>query len=235
MEIAVCDDVKSNLKEIEAQLQLLDLTDNIYTFCDLDAFLFSIDGGKRYDVVFMDIEWNEKAVGIDIAAALYKLCPETKIIYVTGYVELSQQIFLNRANLSGFLTKPVDTALLRANLQKIADDLPYAPQPALVIKQKGAPISIPLRMIYFIESYGHTINVHTADETVTAYERLENIMRSLPVGFYKCHKSFIVNMNQIRRFLPRDILLKNDASVPVSRAKYAEAKEAYFKFMGQRF
>jgi len=235
MEIAVCDDNKLFLQELEGQLQTLPMVENIFLFSNLDTFLFSIDGGKLYDAVLMDIKWDEKATGMDVAVELHKLCPETKIIYITGYVEqFSQQIFLHRANLSGFLTKPVDTGLLQANLQKVADALPYQEQPSLVLRQQGESVSIPLREIYYIESEGHTVAVHTAGETVTAYTRLEIIMHSLSVGFFQCHKSFIVNMNQIRRFQSGDILLKNGERVPVSRARYADTREAYFKYMGQR-
>ena len=235
MEIAVCDDNELFLQEIEGQLQILPMVGNIFLFSDIDTFLFSIDGGKLYDAVLMDIKWGEKATGMDVAVELYKLCPETKIIYVTGYVEqFSQQIFLHRANLSGYLTKPVDIGLLQANLQKVADALPYQEQPSLVLRQQGEPVSIPLREIYYIESEGHTVQVHTAGETVTAYARLEIIMHSLSAGFYQCHKSFIVNMSQIRRFQSNDILLKNGERVPVSRARYADTREAYFKYMGQK-
>jgi len=135
------------------------MTEDIFSFFDLGAFLLSIDGGKRYDAVLMDIEWDKKVAGMDMAAEFFKLCPDTKIIYTTGYVELfSQQIFLRRANSSGLLTKPVDIDLLRANLKKVADALPHAKQPYLVLKQKDAPVSIPLREIYFVESQGHHIS-----------------------------------------------------------------------------
>jgi len=236
MEIAVCDDNKLFLAEIEEQLQTLSIVDNISAFNDLDTFLFSIDGGKRYDVVLMDIEWSNKAAGMDTATELYKLCPETKIIYVTGHVDMySQQIFLNKANLSGYLTKPVNIELLLSNLQKVADAMPYHEQPALVLRSEGTIISIPMREIFYIQSQNHNIVVHTAGETVTVYERLGSIMRSLPGSFFKCHKSYIVNMNQIRRFQSGDILLKNGELVPVSRLKYRETKKAYFNFMGQTF
>lgn len=236
MQIAVCDDNELFLREIEEQLQTLPMVGNIFLFSDLDALLFSVDEGRRYDAVLMDIDWNQGDSGMDVAEELYKLCPDTKIIYVTGYSErFSQHIFLYRANLSGYLTKPVDTALLRANLRKVADTLSFQRQPSVVLRQRGAPISIPLREIYFIESRGHTIEVHTAGDTVIAYERLENLLRSLPAGFFQCHKSYIVNMPQIQRFQSADILLKNGETVPVSRARYAETKEAYFSYMGQSF
>lgn len=236
MQIAVCDDNEMFLQEIREQLQTLSLVGNIFLFSNLNAFLFSIEEGKRYDVILLDIDWNRDRVGMEVAEELYKLCPETKIIYVTGHNDrYIQHIFLYRANLNGYLTKPVDMELLQANLQKAAAELPYQEQPALVLRQRGAPVSIPWREIYFIESRGHTIEVHTGEETVIAYDRLGNILRSLPVGFYQCHKSYIVNLRQIRRFQASDILLKNGERVPVSRARYTGTKEAYFSFMGQSF
>lgn len=236
MQIAVCDDNKLFLEDFEEQLRNIPFVDTIFAFSDYNTFLFSVDEGKRYDAVFMDIEWGQKRNGMDIAEELYKLSPGTKIIYVTGHSELfSQRIFLHKANLSGFLSKPVDSKLLYANLQKVAEAIPFEEQPALVLRQRGVPVSVPVREIFFIESRGHTVEVHTAVETVVSYERLETVMQMLPVGFYQCHKSYIVNMNQIRRFQSTDILLKNGETVPVSRARYTEAKEAYFTYMGQLF
>jgi len=236
MNIAVCDDNELFLREIGRRLQSLPIVDSTVMFSDLDAFLLSIDSGKHYDAVLMDIEWEMNAGGMDAAAELFKLCPETKIIYVTGHVErFSQHIFLNRVSLSGFLSKPVDAELLLANLQKVADALKYQEQPSLILQQQGAPVSIPYREIYYIESRGHTVCVHTEGEVTTAYERLDSILRSLPAGFYQCHKSFIVSMGKIRRFRSGEVLLKDGSLVPVSRARYAETKEAYFSYMGSRF
>ena len=236
MEIAVCDDNALFLEEIVDQIDALRVAESISKFSNLETFMFTIDAGKRYDVVLMDIEWHDKVAGMDAAAELYKLCPEAKVIYITGRVErYSQEIFLQRSNLSGYLTKPVNMELLKANLQKVADALAYEVHPTLVLRQKGSPISVPLREICYIESDNHIVQVHTEAEKVTAYERLETILSSLPAGFYHCHKSYIVNMNQIRRFQSGEILLKNGMRVPVSRSKYHETKDAYFSFIGQSF
>ncbi|MCL2527850.1 MAG: LytTR family DNA-binding domain-containing protein [Defluviitaleaceae bacterium] len=236
LEIAVCDDNKQALLAIAQQLEALAIAADVHTFSDTDSFMLSIECGKHYDAVLMDIDWGSTVTGIDIAAELYNISPKTGLIYVTGYVDkYSQHIFLNRANLSGFLVKPVDMGLLQANLQKIADTLPYESQPAIVLRQKGVPIPIPLKEIYFIKSHGHTVEVYTENEVVTAYDKLDNIMGALPMGFYRCHKSFIINMGQIRRFEASEIVLKNGKQVPVSRARYAAAKDAYFGYMGQRF
>lgn len=90
-------------------------------------------------------------------------------------------------------------------------------------------------MIVYLESRGHTVTIHTQSETVTVYERLEKLRPLLPEGFIQCHKSFLVNMRHIRRFLPQDILLDTHAQIPVSRSKYALTKETYFRYMGKTF
>jgi DNA-binding LytR/AlgR family response regulator len=236
VKIAVCDDNKLFLRELEEQLQTIALVRSISVFSDLAAFLFSIDGGKCYDAVLMDIEWNKKSAGIDAAKELYELCPAAKIIYVTGHAaRFFQHIFLHRANLSGYLAKPVDSGLLRANLQKVADNMSLSEQPALVLRRHGEYISVPFQEVYFIESWKHTIEVNTEKETIVAYERLEKIADTLPAEFYQCHKSYSVNMWHIQRFGANEIVLKNGDIVPVSRSKYNEAKAAYFNFMGRMF
>lgn len=105
----------------------------------------------------------------------------------------------------------------------------------MTLSSRGKPVFVPHREILYLESLGHTVNIHTAEEQITVYARLNNILQLLPDGFIQCHKSFVVNMRQIRRFQAPDILLKNGAKIPVSRNRYAETKSAYFKFMGQTF
>ena len=236
MQVAVCDDNKLFLEDFERQLKECPIIDATFPFSDYNALLFSIDEGKQYDAILLDIEWGQERTGLDIAEELYKLSPHSKIIYVTGNSErFSQRIFLHKSNLSGFLTKPVDPELLYENLKKVADLQVNQEYPVLVLRRRGAPVSIPMREIYFIESQGHTIEVHTDDGVTISYEKLQAVLPMLPTGFYQCHKSYIVNMIQIRRFQSSDILLKNGAIVPVSRSRYTETKEAYFSYMEQTF
>ena len=236
MWIAICDDNPLFLAEIRKQVEELHMTEPPACFSDLHAFWASVEEGVVYDAVLMDIDWRQSETGMDAAERLSRLSPRTRIIYVTGYNDrFSQQIFLHRANLCGYLVKPVDSRILRANLEKVEAELVLQEEAVLTVSSRGKPVSIPHRDIFYIESMGHTIRICTAEETAVVYERLDAVQKMLPPGFIRCHKSYIVNMRQIRRFQPPDILLKNGMSVPVSRKRYAETKEAYFKFMGQTF
>lgn len=236
MQVAVCDDNELHLLEMKEKLSALPMVGNAYFFSDLTMFLSAVEDGNIYDAVLMDIDWEQNKTGMDAAGELLKRSPETKVIYVTGHSdEYAQRVFLHNANLSGFIAKPVDMKILQANLKKVADALPFAEQPALVVRRHGTLVSIPFREIYSIESYKHTVTIHCAGEPVISYERLEKIMKALPAGFYQCHKSYVVNMRQIQRFGSDEILLKNGKTIPVSRSKYGETKEAYLNFIGKTF
>jgi len=236
MRIAVCDDNELHLLEMKDKLSTLPMVDNAFYFSDLSLFLSSIEDGHSYDAVLMDIDWEQDSTGIDAATEVYKRNPDIKVIYVTGHSErYAQRVFLQKSNLSGFIAKPVDDEILKANLQKVVEAVPLSEQPVLVVRQNSALISIPIREIYFIESWKHKITIHSSHEPVVSYERLDKIIESLPVGFYQCHKSYVVNMGQIQRFQADEIVLKSGLTVPVSRSKFTKTKEAYLSFIGKSF
>ena len=236
MRIAVCDDNRGFLQAIRKQLDELPMVEHVSLFDHQSTLLRAAAQGSRFDVVLLDIELNCEENGIDVAEELYRQSPGTKIIYVTGYNDrFSQHIFLRKSNLSGYLTKPVDGALLLANLQKAADAAEPAREPTLMLRVGGTMTAVPCGEILFIESLDHVIQVHTAGETITAYDTLRSVLPTLPAGFFQCHKSFIVNMRQIRRFQAADILLKSGALVPVSRSRCAQTRDAYFQFMKNLF
>lgn len=234
MRIAVCDDNKLFLEEIEEQIRRLDMAESLHAYSEQKMFLKSVEDGAVYDVVLMDIDWQQEKTGMDVAEQLYKMLPHAKIIYVTGYNDrFSQHVFLQRANLSGYLTKPVDPELLAKNLQKAKRQLSLEDKAGLFLNTNGGSVHILFPEIIYIESRDHAATVHTVDGMVGAYIPLRHIMQQLPGDFYQCHKSYVVNLRQIRRFQYPDILMKNGGKVPVSRSRYKDAKETYFRYMGK--
>ena len=235
MLLAICDDDRVFLERFRGQVEDLGLARRIDCFSALDAFLGALEDGAQYDAVLMDIDWKQDETGMDVAERLSACAPRTRIIYVTGYNDrFSQRIFLQKSNLSGYLVKPVDSALLRANLEKAAAAVARE-ELTLTVSVGGKPLSIPCREIVYLESLGHTVVIHTREEVVTVYEKLDRLTPRLPEGFLRCHKSFLVNMRRIRRFQAQDVLLDTGAAIPLSRSRSAEAKAEYFRYMGKIF
>ena len=79
---------------------------------------------------------------------------------------------------------------------------------------------------------GETLR-HTREEVITTYQKLEEVMAQLPKTFVQCHKSFGVNLYEIRQFRAAGILLREGTQIPVSRSRNAAARAAFFALIGQ--
>ena len=234
MRVAICDDESIALEMFHEQLKEIREITQIRTYLASADFLLSVENGERFDLVFMDIDWKEEKTGIDFAADLLKLSPLTQIIYVTGYNDrFSQQIFLKNANLCGFLVKPVNMDTLLQLLEKAKEKMVLQEEEKLVVKGSGIIHAIPYQEISYFESAGRKLVIFTLDGKIEIYEKLDDLRKRLPEGFLQCHKSFLVNMNHIRRIDKNHILLKSGTEIPISRAKYAETRERYFRYMGE--
>lgn len=233
MKIAICDDQQSSLECVKSEVLSLDIPCEIALFQDIQLLYREIGLGRKYDVVFMDIEWYGEQRGIDFAANLYKLCPKTRIVFITGYPErYSQQIFFKYTNLKGFIAKPIDKAILLDTLMRIKGEIQDESKSHLVIKFNGAVASIDPDDIFYLESRAHKITIHTGGENHLCYEKLDVLAEELPENFIFTHKSFLVNMDKIQRIEREYLILANNEEVPISKSRFLEMREKYFRYIG---
>lgn len=229
--IAVCDDdpaVCSQVKEfIEKNFQgggkRLCLT-----FESCEALLCEAEEGTDFSVVILDIEWNGKERGIAAAARLRELSPQTRVIYLTGYTEkYVQQVFLFPSNLSGFLMKPVNPELLERNLKKA---LKGGAPGHFTFLLSGNRYSLNMDEIRFLESSGHRVRIFTGKETYEMWGKLDELEAQFPSFFVRCHKSYLVNLNWMRKLdVQHRFLLEDGREIPVSKSRYQEVRQAYFQ------
>ena len=74
-------------------------------------------GGPPPDVVFSDIELPGMD-GLQLAVQIKNRAPQAKIVFVTGYSQYALEAWRRRVN--GYLMKPVDAAMIRAELDALA-------------------------------------------------------------------------------------------------------------------
>lgn len=200
MRIGICDDETDALDMLQSQLEEVGRANQIERFSSACSLRNAIDSSKYFDLIFMDIELSELQNGIDFASSVNETCPDIQIVFVTGHPDrYYQQIFLKQVNLCGYLEKPVDRNVLKKLLQKALEIIRKRESQTLLIQQNGTVNAIPNSKIQYIESSGHQLIVHTADEIFICYERLEKLKDRLPESFLQCHKSYLVNMDFIRR------------------------------------
>lgn len=231
MHIAVCDDEKVCLDEIRCLLQKYPGVSRIEYYDDLNRLSEAVQSGTVYDLILMDIEWNGRTEnGIQYAAKLSGECPQTQFIFVTAYNDkFSQEIFWEEVNLCGYLVKPVQAENLERLLRKARERL-YGDE-ELVLQRGRMTERIHSEQIYYIESKAHQILIHTVDGDVAMYEKLDAVERKMQKNFVRIHKSFLVNMQYVRRIEMKEVTMQDDTVLPVSRTRYSAARDKYFRYM----
>lgn len=105
---------------MKEQLERLDLPGSLFLCSGLDAFLSSVDEGRRYDAVLMDTDRIQSKTGIAMGRFPYRKDPNMKIIYTAGCNDrFFRHVFPNKADLSGYLVKPVNDVLLSVRTARI--------------------------------------------------------------------------------------------------------------------
>lgn len=234
--VAICDDQPESMEELKKLLLQTSVVGKVHTYSDIDTFWAVLEDGGYYDVVFMDIKWGQDttATGIDFAERLYEKCPYTRLVYVTAYAaEYVEDIFLKNTNLSGFLTKPVRREQLVRNLEKIEKEQSVTAGKLLIYYQ-GSHIAIPFCDILYLESRLHKTNIVLKEREYLCNERLEKLKAQLGGQFLRCHKSYVVNMEYIKEFQGREIVLINRNVIPVSKARMREAKDRFFSYISEQ-
>ncbi|MCD8151370.1 MAG: LytTR family DNA-binding domain-containing protein [Clostridiales bacterium] len=233
MRVAVCDDRTETLTELKMILSEIPTVKKIHMYSDMDNLFGMLEVGEQYDVVLLDIDWKRRETGVDFAERLYETCPYTNIIYMTAYMsEYVEDIFLKRANLSGFLTKPVRKEALERNLEKILKHEKETDGKLLVRYQRSS-IVIPQKDILYLESQLHKTLITLKHKEYLCNDQLETLKKFLDSSFLNCHKSYVVNMEHIVEFRGHEIVMDDDRCIPVSRARYEQSRECFFSYMSR--
>lgn len=231
MHIAVCDDEKCYLESMEELLKDYPGVSRIEYYGTLEELTEAQKNGTMYDLIFMDIEWNGNAEnGIQYAAQYNCQSPRTQFIFVTAYNDkFSQEIFWEKLNLCGFLVKPVQKENLEKLLDKVREKI-FGSE-ALVLQHGGTTEKIPSNQIRYLESNAHQIVIHTLNGEISVYEKLDVYEKKLSKDFVRIHKSFLVNMQYIRRIEMKEITMQDGTVLPVSKTRYSASRDKYFRFM----
>lgn len=103
----------------------------------------------------------------------------------------------------------------------------------LMVRRKGERVLLPSNEIVYIESQGHTVEVHTLEETYQAGERLYQVLARLDEEkFLRISNSVIIAKSKVQRITPtlsmKFILTMADGEkVDVTRSYYYIFKEAF--------
>ncbi len=104
-----------------------------------------------------------------------------------------------------------------------------------VFKFEGDYVNIPYKNICYFESNAKKVTLHLRDGShrycFTA--KLEDIQKMLPGQFLRCHQSYLVNLDEVRKLDGKGhtFVLNNNDYVLISRRNYSASKEYYEEYL----
>ena len=89
---------------------------------------------------------------------------------------------------------------------------------------------IVLKDIIYIETEKHRIVIHTKEKDIRCSNTMKDMVEILDEKwFFRCHNSYIVNLDEIATVDKKIIYLKNGNDIDISQRKATEFNRAYLR------
>lgn len=193
------------------------------------------------DLIFLDIQMP-KLNGFEM---LELIEVNHNIIFTTAYDQYALKAF--DVNAIDYLLKPfsrdrfkeaVDKVIYRINNHEnsiVKTSLPELISSderlkRIVVKKNNKIIIIPVDKINYLKAEDDYVNIVTLDGSFLKQNRMKYYEEHLPDSFIRVHRSYIVNLNEIKEIslLEKDshiVILKSGEKLPASKNGYRKLKE----------
>lgn len=230
MRIGVCDDEGFELERLMAMLGDWIKTQGrpVYLEQHLSAESF-LDGMENhlYDVAFLDIEMP-RINGLELARIIRRRDPSMTIIFVTHHKHYAFPAF--SISDAKFLKKPVSQAECGRLMDCLVDVYEKRVNDVFHYQSDGQCSVVYKSEILYFNSARHYITMKLKDDDIRFRQNMAELEKILGAPhFYRCHKSFIVNLFHVRCIYKDRILMSNAEVVPLARSRWVEINNLYLR------
>lgn len=181
---------------------------------------------RRWDVIFLDIYMGR--ISGDRAARVIRASDrECALIFATTSRE--HGLLSYELQVTDYLLKPFTQMDVDAALDWIFQERESQFQ-TITIRSEWETEQIRLRDIQYIEIIQHTAVLHLTDGTKSTRKGLQELESKIGEGggFFRCHRSYLVNLNYVTAIRQGCFEMKDGSRVPISSKRVADMKRAFF-------
>lgn len=231
MRIAICDDEILQLEllnhYVEKWADEEGINCDIELFKSAESFYFEWLEDFSYDIILLDIQMAGLD-GIQLAKKIREKDDHIQIIFTTAFSDYMQQGY--DVDAVHYLLKPIEEEKLKECLNKAVDRKNIKPK-SILIECDGMINRIDEDSIIYLEIKGHQLFVYQKDQVISTRMTLSEMEELLSKQkFIKPHRSYMVAIKYIKRIDSKEIVLKNDDIVPISRGNYKEVQRRFFDY-----
>ncbi len=231
--IAICDDERVfNESMVEYITEYMEYRN--YPF-SVNAFtaLFELEHAQKdqkFDLLFLDIMIRSDS-GMEFAKQMRERGDDTNIVFVSSNTDYALEAFSIYP--ITFLAKPISKKDVHALLDRILTL--YLKRPTFMIndKFKGRTV-VQYESILYLESMGHDIVMQLNNgDTLRFSGVFSEFVPELPGSyFFKCHRSYAVNMSYVHRLQNYRFIMTDGSIIPIAKPSYKEAQERFASMIG---
>ena len=218
----IVDDEPLACKVLENHIKKIDDLE-LVSKCNNAIEAFKVLSNKEVDLMFLDIQMPQ-VTGLELLRSLKN---PPRVILTTAYREYALDGY--EFDVVDYLLKPISFEKFFKSINKVfntvgsngqSNDLTAGEErnnQFVFVKADRKNIKIFLNDIIYIESVKDYVRVVTAEKSYLSYLKIGYLEEKLPPDkFIRIHKSFIVNIEQIKSYTPIEIEMPGN-SLPIGR------------------
>lgn len=229
--IAVCDDVQTDQEEIARMTEEIckeeQICPEISCFDSAEGLLEEIARGSRYDLLLIDV-LMPGLDGMELARVLRSGKEPASIVFISCNREMALQGY--EVSAARYLAKPLDKEKLKEAILFCYGQ--YRKERELLLPVHGSMRKVAPKDIYYIEIAKRKCRIRLEKEewdVSLSMAELEEMLSGQ--DFIRCHQSFLVNCRYVQSLCSSSMELTDGRSVPVSKHRMKEVRQAFFEYM----
>ncbi len=228
MKIAICDDMQADRAMLRKALDDLACSKNLsfeikeYTdgteLMDLNMEMLA-----DFELFFFDI-YMPKSNGMETAKNLRERGISVPFIFVTTSSDFAVESY--DVDALFYLVKPIRLDKLKVTMERFLEG--YRPRSIFLDGRLFA-----LNNIVFAESVLKIVCIYFKDGThIELREKLDNVESQLTgCGFLRCHQSYIVNLNYVKRIENGVFITTLDQVVMIRKRDFPGIRKVYYDYL----
>ncbi len=229
MKLVICDDNPADIDYITGLVgewrRQTGAGVEILSFPSAEALLFAWEENRDMDILLLDIEMGEIS-GMKLARHLRRAGAKMQIVFITGYMDYIAEGYDVEA--LHYLLKPVTVERLGQVLDRALERIRTREHMLWLTLQDGV-VRLSVYEIRYLEVMRNYTTVHGAED-YSVKRSLNDLERELDGGFYRIHRSFIVNLRFVKRITRTEVILKDGTALPLSRKHYEGLNQALIAY-----
>ena len=233
--IAICDDEKKILDEVEGYIKNYAEKENIadieiFRFDSARSLLSALEDGKTFDIFVLDVYIGDE-MGTALAGDIRKFGIESPIIFATTSLEHAPQSY--ETGTLRYLIKPINPGKFYEAMGVALVWARKMSEHFLKFKTENGVASVNANHIMYSEAHDHYQYMRKDDgEEIKVRMTVTELFTMLSKygGFVRIGSAYIINLRHVKNVTPTNVCLYSNINIQIPRGKFTEIKNTFWNF-----